>query len=64
MMTPICSIWLLAAREARKFAADLTFEAFEQNRMAQLALLKAVEIVREAAFRVSPEDKDAHAEIP
>lgn len=55
---------LQAAREAREFAADLTFEAFERNRMAQLAILKAVEMVGEAASRVSPEGKGAHAEIP
>lgn len=55
---------LLAAREARKFAANLTFEAFERNRMAQLAILKAVEMVEEAASRISPEGKETHAEIP
>ena len=55
---------LLAAREARKFAADVTFAAFEQNRMAQLAILKAVEIVGEAASRVSVAGKKAHPEIP
>ena len=55
---------LLAAREARKFADDLTFTAFEHSRMAQLAILKAVEIVGEAASRVSTERKEAHPEIP
>ena len=55
---------LLAAREARKFAADLTFTAFERNRMAQLAVLKAVEIVGEAASRVNTGGKEAHPEIP
>ena len=55
---------LLAAREARKLTADLTFAAFEQNRMAQLAILKTVEIVGEAAARVSTEYKDTHPEIP
>ena len=55
---------LLAAREARKFADALTFTAFEQNRMAQLAILKAVEIVGEAASRVSAAGKKAYPEIP
>ena len=55
---------LLAAREAGKFAADLTFAAFEQNRMAQLAILKVVEIIGEAASRVSTECKDTYPEIP
>ena len=40
---------LLAAREARKFAADLAFAAFEGSGMAQLAILKAVEMVGKEA---------------
>ena len=40
---------LLAAREAAKFSAGLTFPEFERDRMKQLAILKAVEIVGEAA---------------
>ena len=36
---------LLAARDAVEFAAGLTSEAFERNRMAQRATLKSVEIV-------------------
>ena len=55
---------LLAAREAREFAASLTLPEFERNRMAQLAILKAVEVVGEAASHVSAEVRDAHSEIP
>ena len=55
---------LLAAREAREFAASLTFPEFERNRMAQLAILKAVEVVGEAASQVSAEGKETHPEIP
>ena len=55
---------LLAAREARTFTADLTFTEFTRNRMVQLATLKAVEVVGEAASQVSPEGKKAHSEIP
>lgn len=55
---------LLAAREAAEFADGLTFETFERNRMAQLAILKAVEIVGEAASRIGAETKDAHPGIP
>ena len=54
---------LLAAREAREFAASLTLTEFERNRMAQLAILKAVEVVGEAASHVSSEVRDAHPEI-
>lgn len=55
---------LLAAREAVALADGLTFEAFEQNRMAQLAILKAVETVGEAAARIDAGTKAAHPEIP
>lgn len=55
---------LLAAREAGKFTDGLTFTEFKQNRMAQLAILKAVEVVGEAASQVSTEGKQAHPEIP
>ena len=55
---------LLAAREAVEFADGLTFETFDRNRMAQLAILKAVEIVGEAASRIGVETRDAHPEIP
>lgn len=55
---------LLAAREAVALADGLTFEAFEQNRMAQLAILKAVETVGEAAARIDADTKAAHPEFP
>ena len=55
---------LLAAREAGIFTADLTFTEFKRNRMAQLAILKAVEVVGEAASQVSTEGKEAYPEIP
>ena len=48
-------ILLLAAREAAAFASGLTFAEFQRDRMAQLAILKAVETVGEAASRVSTE---------
>lgn len=55
---------LLAAREAGKFTDGLTLAEFKRNRMAQLAILKAVEVVGEAASQVSTEGKKAHPEIP
>ena len=55
---------LLAAREARTFATRLTFQEFERNRMAQLAILKSIEVVGEAASRVSNECRESHPEIP
>ncbi len=55
---------LLAAREAVAFANGLTFAEFQRDRMAQLAILKTVETVGEAASRVSAQTRNAHSENP
>ena len=55
---------LLAAREAAELASGETFATFESNRTLQLAILKSVEIVGEAASRVSTDIKETHPEIP
>lgn len=55
---------LLAAREARDFVASFDLEEFRANRMAQLAVVKAIEIVGEAASRVSDTFADGHPDIP
>ena len=55
---------LVAAREAREFASCMTFAEFGRNRMAQLAVLKSVEVVGEAASRLSSEGIKMHREIP
>ena len=55
---------LLSAREAAAFAQGLDFRVFEEDRRTQLAILKAVETVGEAASRVRPETTAAHPNIP
>ena len=55
---------LLAARRAVRFAAPLTFSEFENDDLHQLAILKAVEIIGEAASRISEETKAKHPDIP
>ncbi|MCY4396947.1 MAG: DUF86 domain-containing protein [Rhodospirillaceae bacterium] len=55
---------LLASREAAHFAHGLTFETFSRDRKSQLAILKAVETIGEAASRVSTDTRNAHPEIP
>ncbi|WP_425154634.1 DUF86 domain-containing protein [Candidatus Palauibacter sp.] len=55
---------LLAARDAEEFASDLTFEKFEHDKLHQHAIIKAIEIIGEAANRVSAETRDLHSEIP
>ena len=55
---------LLAARDASRFMTGLTFADLERDRMAQLAILKSVEIIGEAAAQVSDEFREAHKDIP
>ncbi len=55
---------LEAARAVREFVEGLTAEQFLQNRMVQAAVEREVEIIGEAARRVSDPFKEAHPEIP
>ena len=55
---------LLAARESMKLAAPLTFPKFKDDRLHQLAILKSVEIIGEAASKISEETKAKHPDIP
>ena len=55
---------LLAERDAVEFSAGLTFLQFERSRLHQSAILKAIEIIGEAAARISKETKQAHPVVP
>ena len=55
---------LVTARKAAKFAQELEYEQFERSDLHQNAILKVLEIVGEAAARISDETKSAHPEIP
>ena len=55
---------LLAAREAQEMAREATISDFRQDRTLQLAILKAVEIVGEAASRISAETRELNPDIP
>jgi uncharacterized protein with HEPN domain len=55
---------LIAARDAVSFLRGLSAEQFRASRVHQLAVVKAVEIVGEAAARVSEPIRAAHPEIP
>ena len=55
---------LLSARHAVRFVAPLTLSEFENNDLHQLAILKAVEIIGEAASRITEETKAKHPGIP
>ena len=55
---------LLAARKAAKFAHGLTYERFIQSDLHQNAIFKVLEIIGEAASRISDATREAHPEIP
>lgn len=55
---------LESARDAVAFAEGLEYRDFVEDRRSQLAILKAVEIVGEAASRVSADTRSAHPAIP
>jgi len=53
-----------AAREARSFAQGQSRKDLDSSRMLVLALVKDIEIVGEAATRVSEDVQSSHPEIP
>ena len=53
-----------AIGEALSFAKNRSREALNHDRMLVLALIKDIEIVGEAASRISDETRDASQEIP
>ncbi|WP_428277715.1 HepT-like ribonuclease domain-containing protein [Candidatus Palauibacter sp.] len=55
---------LLAARDALSFTEGTSYHDFVQDRRTQLSVLKAVEIVGEAAAHVSEDTRQAHPDIP
>ena len=55
---------LLSARDAFAFASEVSKDDFEHDRMRQLAVIKSIETIGEAAARVSEGFRNAHPEIP
>jgi len=55
---------LLAARDATQFVQGITWQQFDASRLHQNAVIKALEIVGEAASRISEETRQAHPEFP
>ena len=62
----VAYLWdmLDAARTVRDFIAGVTVNQYMQDRKLQLAVERAVEIIGEAASRVSDQYKAEHPEIP
>ena len=55
---------LLAARDGVSFAEGLALEQFKESRLQQYAVLKAIEVIGEAAAHISAETKKTHADLP
>ena len=55
---------LLYAKRAHDFCRDISLEAFLADEKLQLATLYALQVVGEAASKVSSEFQQAHPEIP
>ncbi len=53
-----------AAREAVGFTQEVSREAFDHDRKLVLALVKDIEIIGEAASKVSKEAQDAYPQFP
>ena len=52
------------AREAVRIASETDLSAYSRDRTLQLAMERALEIVGEAARKVSKEFRDTHPDIP
>ena len=55
---------LQAARKATAFAADLTYPQFQHSDLHQNAILKVLEIIGEAASRITTDTHRAYPQIP
>lgn len=55
---------LVAARKVVQFAQGLDYERFARSDLHQNAIFKVLEVVGEAASRISDEKRQAHREIP
>ena len=55
---------LLAARKVLEFTRGVTGERFERDDLIQNAVMRQIQIIGEAARRISPEYQIAHPEVP
>ncbi len=54
---------LQSAKTVHEFTAGVTFHHYQQDKKLKLAVERSIEIIGEAAARVSKEFRDAHPEI-
>ncbi len=55
---------LLAARKIRDFTQGVSQERFQQDELMQHAIMRLIQIIGEAARKVSQEFRQAHPAIP
>jgi len=55
---------LIAARKVRQFTRDVTWEQFENDDLTQNAVMRQIQIIGEAARKISPQYQQEHPEIP
>jgi uncharacterized protein with HEPN domain len=55
---------LLAARKIRDFTDDVTWEKFQDDELTQNGIMHLIQIIGEAARKVSPDYQQQHPEIP
>ena len=55
---------LLAAREVREHATDVAWQRFSEDRVLQNALMHLIQIIGEAACKISEEFRKSHREVP
>lgn len=55
---------LIAARQAREYTEGMSWEKFSEDRRTQDATMRQLEIVGEAARRVSADFREHHPQIP
>ena len=55
---------LMAGRKILKFTEGVSERRFQDDELLQNAVMRQLEVIGEAARRVSQEAKDAHPEIP
>ena len=54
---------LKAARRVIKYVSGLSSEDFEKNELTQDAVVRNLEIIGEAASKISPETRNTHTEL-
>jgi len=55
---------LLAAQKVQQFTAGSTWDQFQRDELLQSAVMHQIQLIGEAARRISPEFRETHAEIP